>query len=331
MGDNPPPFCNEVLRKTMKILLAPMEGVVDWYMRDLLTRIGGYDACVTEFVRVVDKCLPEKAYRRLCPELGTAAKTAAGTPVVVQLLGGEAAVMAENAALAAALGAAGIDLNFGCPSKVVNRNGGGAVLLKEPERIQQIVAAVRTAVPAPVPVTAKIRLGFDHADDALAIARAVERAGASAIVVHARTRADGYKAPARWQMLRPIREALTIPVIANGDINSVEDYRRCLAISGCDDVMIGRGAVGCPDLARQIRRYQGGQPCQPLAWAEVAPLVVGLAQQMNRTIEDKLVLGRIKQWLVMLKKVYPQAQRCFDQGRRLPTLAQMTALLGQHE
>ena len=113
----------------MKIMLAPMEGVVDCYMRDLLTGIGGYDACVTEFVRVVDKCLPAKVYRRLCPELACGARTAAGTPVVIQLLGGEAPVMAENAALAAALGAPGIDINFGCPSKVVNRNGGGAVLL----------------------------------------------------------------------------------------------------------------------------------------------------------------------------------------------------------
>ncbi len=311
----------------MKILLAPMEGVVDWYMRDLLTGIGGYDACVTEFVRVVDRCLPEKVYRRLCPELATAAKTAAGTPVVIQLLGGDAQAMAQNAARAAALGAAGIDINFGCPSKVVNCNDGGAVLLKAPDRLHAIVAAVRAAVPEAIPVSAKIRLGFDHSDNALAIAQAVEAAGASYIVVHARTRADGYKAPARWPLLRPIREALAIPVVANGDINSVADYRRCLEESGCEDVMVGRGAVARPDLARQIRHHQRGEPCQPMPWAEVAGRVVTLAVQMGQEIEEKLVLGRVKQWLVMLKRVYPQAQRCFDEGRRLADLEEMKCLL----
>ncbi len=311
----------------MKILLAPMEGVVDWYMRDLLTGIGGYDACVTEFVRVVDRCLPEKVYRRLCPELATAAKTAAGTPVVIQLLGGDAQAMAQNAARAAALGAAGIDINFGCPSKVVNRNDGGAVLLKAPDRLHAIVAAVRAAVPEAIPVSAKIRLGFDHSDNALAIAQAVEAAGASYIVVHARTRADGYKAPARWPLLRPIREALAIPVVANGDINSVADYCRCLEESGCEDVMVGRGAVARPDLARQIRHHQRAEPCQPMPWAEVAGRVVTLAVQMGQEIEEKLVLGRVKQWLVMLKRVYPQAQRCFDEGRRSADLEEMKCLL----
>ena len=304
-----------------------MEGVVDGYMRDLLTRIGGYDACVTEFVRVVDKRLPAKVYHRLCPELATAAKTAAGTPVVIQLLGGEAQAMAQNAAQAVVSGAPAIDLNFGCPSKVVNRHDGGAALLKEPRRMFDIISAVRAELPCSVPVSAKMRLGFDHGEAALEIAQAVEAAGASYVVVHARTRADGYKAPARWQALRPIREALTIPVVANGDINSVEDYRRCLEESGCEDVMVGRGAVGRPDLARQIRHFQRGKPCQPMSWAEVAALVVGLAEEMNRCIDSKLVLGRIKQWLVMLKKVYPQAQHCFEVGRRLSTLGELVSLL----
>ncbi len=301
----------------MKILLAPMEGLVDSYLRNILTGVGGYDICVTEFVRVVDKIVPKKVFHRLCPELETSATTEAGTPVIIQLLGSDPSVLAENAAYAVELGAPGIDLNFGCPSKIVNRKAGGAVLLKSPDRMHKIISAVRAAVPCPIPVSAKIRLGFDHTDAALDIAHAVEGAGASYVVVHARTKADGYKAPARWEWLGYINDALSIPVIANGDINSVEDYRRCREISGCEEIMIGRGAVSRPDLARQIRHDYQGEPCETMNWAEISHLLMSMAQQMSATVSDKIILGRIKQWLAMLKSVYPEAQHHFDEVRRL--------------
>lgn len=294
-----------------------MEGLVDSYLRNILTGIGGYDLCMTEFVRVVDKVVPKKVFHRLCPELATTSATEAGTPVIIQFLGSDPTVLAENAAYAAELGAPGIDLNFGCPSKTVNRKAGGAVLLKEPDRIFQIISAVRAAVPCSIPVSAKIRLGFDHTDDALDIAHAVEDAGASYVVVHARTKADGYKAPARWEWLGHINAALTIPVIANGDINSIEDYQHCLEISGCKDVMIGRGAVSRPDLARQIRHYQQGEPCEAMSWSDVSHLLVEMVQQMSTTVSDKIILGRIKQWLAMLKSVYPEAKHGFDEVRHL--------------
>ena len=131
----------------MKIHLAPMEGLTDFHMRDVLTRIGGYDACVTEFVRVTDRLLPARTFLQACPELRMGGRTRAGTPVHLQLLGSEPEVLADNAALAAALGAPSIDLNFGCPAKTVNRHRGGAVLLDEPETVHAIVAAVRRAVP----------------------------------------------------------------------------------------------------------------------------------------------------------------------------------------
>ncbi len=301
----------------MKILLAPMEGVVDSYLRNILTGIGGYDACVTEFVRVVDKVVPQKVFHRLCPELATTATTESGTPVIIQLLGSDPVVLAENAAYAVELGALGIDLNFGCPSKIVNRKAGGAILLKEPDRIHQIICAVKDAVPCSIPVSAKIRLGFDHTDAALDIAHAVESAGASYVVVHARTKADGYKAPVRWEWLGHINNALTIPVIANGDINSVDDYLRCLEISGCKDVMIGRGAVSRPDLARQIRHYQKGKSCNAMSWMDISPFLIHMAKKMSLTVADKVIIGRIKQWLAMLKREYPEAQNCFDEVRHL--------------
>jgi len=132
----------------MRIILAPMEGVVDHLMRDMLTRLGGFDLCITEFVRVVDQLLPRRVFTRLCPELLTGGKTSSGVPVRVQLLGQEPAWLAENAARAVALGSPGIDLNFGCPAKTVNKSKGGAVLLKETETLYQIAKAVRAAVPA---------------------------------------------------------------------------------------------------------------------------------------------------------------------------------------
>ena len=119
----------------MKIVLAPMEGVIDHIMRHLLTAQGGYDLCITEFVRIVDQKLPERVFYRLCPELYDGAKTPSGTPVKIQLLGQHPNWLAENAQVATSLGSPGIDLNFGCPAKAVNKSKGGAVLLKEPETL----------------------------------------------------------------------------------------------------------------------------------------------------------------------------------------------------
>jgi tRNA-dihydrouridine synthase C len=159
------------------ILLAPMEGLLDFVLRDILTRVGGIDRCVSEFIRITDQLLPERVFTRIVPELHNGGRTFAGVPVRAQLLGSDPACMADNAARLASLGPAGIDLNFGCPANVVNRHGGGAALLKEPETIHAIVTAVRRAVPAHMPVSAKMRLGY--LDDsravecALAIAKAV--------------------------------------------------------------------------------------------------------------------------------------------------------------
>ena len=122
----------------MRILLAPMEGVVDHTMRELLTRIGGISRCVIEFVRVTTHTLPKKVFYRFCPELHTNGCTTNGTPVYIQLLGGNAELMASSALVAANLGAPGIDINFGCPAKTVNRNDGGSVILKEPNRVFDI-------------------------------------------------------------------------------------------------------------------------------------------------------------------------------------------------
>ncbi|EGH74677.1 tRNA dihydrouridine synthase, partial [Pseudomonas syringae] len=177
----------------MQIALAPMEGLVDDILRNVLTKVGGIDWCVTEFIRVSERLMPAHYFYKYASEFHNGAKTDAGTPLRLQLLGSDPVCLAENAAFACELGAPVLDLNFGCPAKTVNRSRGGAVLLKEPELLHTIVSQVRRAVPKDIPVTAKMRLGYENTDLALDCARALADGGAEQIVVHARTKVDGYK------------------------------------------------------------------------------------------------------------------------------------------
>jgi len=302
----------------MKIMLAPMQGVVDCYMRKILTELGGYDACVTEFIRVVDHLLPEKVFYRYCPELLNNAMTSSDTPVLIQLLGSDPSAMAENACRAIELGTLGIDLNFGCPSKCVNNSHGGAFLLQDPEIIYKIVKTVRQATPSEIPVSAKIRLGYETTELALDNALAIESAGASFVTVHARTKVDRYQAPARWEWLAHINQALSIPMINNGDINNVDDFIRCSEISGCKDIMIGRGAVSRPNLARQIKSYNDNNTLiEKMAWEDVNLLLIEMAVAMKENVKGRFIVARIKQWLVMLKQEYTEAQECFNHIRHL--------------
>jgi len=299
--------------------LAPMEGLIDHPLREILTAQGGYDYCVTEFIRVVDVLIPERVFLRSCPELNQNGKTLAGTPVHVQLLGSDLNAMVENACRAVELGAPAISLNFGCPAKGTNLRQGGAVLLKEPQRIHDIVSAVKKGLPAGHVLTAKMRLGYD--DDSLAMenALAIESAGANNLTVHARTKLQGYKPPAHWHLIKPISAALKIPVIANGDIFQQADYKTCREISGCQDVMIGRGAVSKPDLARQIVDSNH----EPLAWSEVQILLLTYLDQLLLITAQKYAVARFKQWLNYLSKVYPEAKVQFDQVKRFKQTQQV--------
>jgi len=310
----------------MKLYLAPMEGVVDKEMRQVLTQVGGFDYCVTEFVRITDQLLPPRVFHRLCPELLNDGKTESGTPVIVQILGGLPEVMAANAVRAVELGAPGIDINFGCPSKWTNRKAGGAILLKEPERINHIVHAVRDAVHDQVPVSAKIRLGYEDTSLTLDIVDAVVEAKADHLTVHARTKADGYKPPAHWEWLGKIRQHTTIPLVANGDIHSVKDFLICRDISGCDQFMIGRGAIAMPDLALQIKLASSKQA---LPWSEVANVVRQLMSLMlaKPDIKEKQVMGRIKQWLNYLRRNYVEAEELYQTLKLLKELSELEKYL----
>ncbi len=311
----------------MKLLLAPMEGVVDYVTRDLISDLGGLDFCVTEFLRITDQLLPPKVFHRLCPELRMGGRTPAGTPVFFQLLGGKPEWVAENAVRAVNLGAYGIDLNFGCPAKTVNRHDGGATLLKNPERIHSMVRAVRQAVPDGAPVTAKIRLGYEHKAYALELALAAQEAGAEWLTVHARTKLEAYRPPAHWEYIALARENLEIPVIANGDIWSIEDFQRCREITGCDHFMLGRGLIASPSLARQIRN---GTPL--LSWDELKRLIHKFYLRSLDFRHDRYAIQRLKQWSKLLGRNYPEALEVFEAIKRLESEVDirtaLTALLG---
>ena len=310
----------------MRIVLAPMEGVVDPLMRQVLTSINQYDLCVTEFIRVVDMRLPKKVFYRLCPELHQGGKTDAGTDVRVQLLGQSPQWLAENAFLAVELGSPGIDLNCGCPSKTVNGSNGGAALLKEPEVIYQAVKAMRGAVPDK-PVSVKVRLGWECKSQRLEIADAAYQGGASELTVHGRTRADGYRADRiDWPAIRDMDQAIPIPVIANGEIWQADDAKRCLALSGCSDLMLGRGALATPNLCNAIKFNH-----EPMPWGEVLSLLVRYSGLECRGDKHLYFSNRIKQWLKYVAVSYPEAETLFSDIRPLRKADEILAMLDRHQ
>ena len=299
-----------------------MEGLLDHGLRDILTRTGGVDRCVSEFIRITDQLLPARSFTRVVPELLRGSRTRAGVPVRPQLLGSDPVCVAENAARLAELAPAGIDLNFGCPAKTVNRHRGGAVLLNEPELVHAIVAAVRRAVPADVPVSAKMRLGVDDEARLLDCAHAIDSAGASELAVHARTKAHGYRPPAYWESIAQVKEAVRLPVIANGDIWSVADAARCRQVTGCDALMLGRGMVRRPGLALAIARAgvdefdasasYSDAAVAALPWRRVVPLLAEFWRDVCGRVERRHRAGRLKQWLNYLRVAYPEAEQAFD-------------------
>ena len=314
----------------MRIILAPMEGVMDHSMRDLLTARGGIDRCVTEFVRVTEQTLPARVFYRYCPELHNGGQTPTGTPVFIQLLGGKPVHMAANAARADKLGAPGIDLNFGCPAKTVNRNDGGSVLLREPQRVAAVVSAVRDAVSSATPVTAKIRLGFDDASSLEDIVCGIAAAGADELCIHARTRQDGYRPPAHWRTIESVRKLVTFPIVVNGEIWSVQDALRAQRDSGCQDLMLGRGSLACPDLAALIKKQSRGQSCMPPNWLQVIELVQAFFAITER-LYPRYVGNRIKQWLGYLRRQYPGAELLFQEVKRLQEPRAIKAVIEQHQ
>jgi len=313
----------------MRIVLAPLEGVMDHTVRELLTSLGGYDLCVTEFLRVSNRqLLPERTFYQLAPELENNGFTASGVPVRLQLLGSEPETLAENAQRAIELGSHGIDLNLGCPAKTVNKSKGGAALLKEPQLISTAVTEMRKAVPKDKTLSVKIRLGWDDPNCVHEIVDAIVQAGADELTIHARTKEDGYKAEAiKWHYIAKVKERLAtegkhFSIIANGEIWNVEDAIACRKISNCDDIMIGRGALASPNLAAVVAGIS-----EKMSWFEVVQMILDYRKVQVIGSKGHHYSSRVKQWLNQMRRSYPEANELFTEIKKIKDSEDMVAAL----
>lgn len=266
-------------------LLAPMEGVTEPCFRELVLERNAPDAlggAFTEFVRVVSEALPEKI---LSKQLGPRRFE---QPVGLQLMGADLEALAATARRAESVGAPLVDLNFGCPAKGALRGCSGSDLLRDPGRLEQTVRAVKNAVDA-TPVTAKIRAGYDHANDVEILARAAEAGGADLLTIHCRTRAEFYSEAVEWERIARAVQAVSIPVCGNGGIAVHADLERMRAETGCRYVMVGQAALGDPWI------FSG----TPVSMADAAEFLIEYAELLAARAGKRpvRVAGRLKQLL----------------------------------
>ncbi len=278
-------------------LLAPMEGLTDPVMRDVLTQIAvdlnanngkGYDWSVSEFIRVTNHVLPEHVFYKYIPELHTNSKAQAGTPIHAQLLGSNPQLMAENACKVAEMGSPAVDLNFGCPAKTVNNHRGGSVLLDEPNVIQEIISAVRLALPSNIPVSAKIRLGYN---DTQTKSKAINRP------------------PIGKKSQNLLNYPFQLLPMGKFGMNCTLHAKQCVEQSQTQHLMLGRGAVTRPDLIAQV-----DNPQIQLTWQQLLPYQINFLQGEFRS--EKAIVGRYKQWLGMLQRGYQEAQLIWHEVKR---------------
>ncbi|HLK14554.1 MAG TPA: tRNA-dihydrouridine synthase family protein [Fimbriimonadaceae bacterium] len=306
------------------LVLAPMDGITDAPMRALQGATGAFSFGVSEFVRVSVEVLPAKVFRREVPELRHGGVTPTGMPVQVQILGGHPERMAQTALVACRAGAKAIDINFGCPAPTVNRNDGGASLLLHPCRIREVVEAVRSAVPAQIPVSAKLRLGWDCPDAIYENAAMAAEGGADWLTIHARTRVQGYAPPVFWAPIRRVRESLGVPVVANGDIWTMDDFRRCRDETGCIHFMLGRGGLADPSLPYRIARELGLDAPEPpeTDWPRLLVALVEWVRFYESEV-PKWTVKRLKQWLNIADK--HGAFDRFEAVKRVDSLEELLA------
>ncbi len=306
-----------------EFILAPMEGVIDYPMRRVLTGLNRYDCCVSEFIRVTDTVFPPRFFRREVPELAAGGRTEAGTPVWVQILGTDPEVVAGNARAAARCGALGVDLNFGCPSRFVHRSGGGAAMLRDPAGIGAVVRRTRDLLPPAVPLSVKIRLGWDDPAELGAIYENVVRGGADRLVIHARTRRDGFRpGTARWDLIAPFAARREIVLVANGDVRDAASAAACMEASGCSRLMAGRGALAVPNLERVVR---GG--AAPFGAREALGVAAGFAAALRDLLPERYRLARTKQFLGYIREGSPEIRGFFALACRQTEAAALEKML----
>ena len=280
---------------------------MDAPMRALIADLGGLDYGVSEFVRVGQAVVHAEQILDDIPDLNRPVFGNAKLPLQLQLLGDSPERMAASAVEACIAGARAVDINFGCPAPTILRHSGGAALLKAPCTITEVVRAVRNALPSIVPVSAKIRLGWENPNEVDAIARAVEDGGANWITIHARTKQEGYQPGVHWDAVARVRAQISIPVVANGDLFTAEDVARCARETGCSHFMIGRGILKNPFLAHDIRALQSLPALRsdiPESLTDRLRLAIQrYAILAQGKVQAGFVPNRVKQWVRMVQDI----------------------------
>ena len=297
-----------------KLALAPMAGVTDAAYRQICAELGAGLTC-TELVSAKALCYQDKKSRQLLmPFPGEG-------PFAAQIFGSDPVCMAEAAQIAAQVsGADFIDINMGCPVGKVVSSGDGSALMKDPEKAARIAEAVVKA--SPVPVTVKMRRGWDKGSvNAVELSRMLEQVGVSAIAVHGRTRVQMYGGTADWTTIREVKEAVSLPVIANGDVFSPEDAARILKQTGADMAMIGRGCFGNPWIFQQAAALLAGEPVpeRPSLAERCATAVRQIELAARYSCERVAVLTARRHYAWYLKGV-PHASYYKEQIVRMETL-----------
>ena len=287
-----------------QVFLAPMAGITDKPMRRMVHAKSGNDvALISEMVAI------NALSRKNAKTYRLADVRDEPYPVIVQLVGADESLFADAAQLAAELGAAGIDINMGCPVRKIITGGAGSALMKNPEQAAKIIKTVKNAVKLPVSV--KFRKGWDNNSvNAADFAKMCEASGADFITVHGRTRAQGYSGTADWNIIKEVKSAVKIPVVGNGDVTSPQSAEAMIKKTGCDGVMIGRAALGAPWLTGEIAKYlKTGTLPQKQPAQEVKNTLLEHISLLTAYYGEKLALALSRKYVCWYSKNFRDAKR----------------------
>jgi len=310
------------VRIAPNIVLAPMSGITDSAFRSIIKDVNpsAVGLVVSELISV------EGLSRRERKSLRILRSVASEQPLAVQLFGWEPNRMAEAARVAVDHGAAIIDINCGCPTPKVVKRGGGAELMRHTERLRLALRAVRGAVS--VPVTVKMRAGWDDASrNAVAVARLLEAEGAAMVAIHGRTRRQLYSGRADWELIRAVKEAVGVPVVGSGDIDSAESALRRLRETGVDGVMIGRATLTNPWIFQQVAALRAGQPAPLPTEREAHALLVALVERLAAQVHPLVALGRARGLVCRMTKGVYGGPVVRDAVMRAPSIDALLGLL----